>query len=138
LMAWAYMSTRMYLTSASDAFRLGGPGGAAWGAVALILPGALMLLGLSALYFRGEFSPTMAHGLRGVAAAIVGLVFVTTGRIIPVALRTWRAAVIAAAVRPAAQGDVPVDEGRVDVAAVVGTHSLWEGGKVARPRRAFS
>jgi chromate transporter len=79
-------------------FRLGGPRGAAWGAVALILPGALMLLGLSALYFRGEFSPTMAHGLRGVAAAIVGLVFVTTGRIIPVALRTWRAVVIAAAV----------------------------------------
>lgn len=79
-------------------FRLGGPGGAAWGAVALILPGALILLGLSALYFRGEFSPTMAHGLRGVAAAIVGLVFVTTGRIIPVALRTWRAVVIAAAV----------------------------------------
>src|SRR4029450_12125860 len=26
LMAWAYMSTMMYLTSASDAFRLGGPG----------------------------------------------------------------------------------------------------------------
>ena len=26
LIAWAYMSTRMYLTSASDAFRLGGPG----------------------------------------------------------------------------------------------------------------
>src|SRR3989442_11683094 len=26
LMAWAYMSTRMYLTRASDAFRLGVPG----------------------------------------------------------------------------------------------------------------
>ena len=26
LMAWAYMSTMMYFTSASDAFRLGGPG----------------------------------------------------------------------------------------------------------------
>ena len=79
-------------------FRLGGASGAAWGALALILPGALILLVLSALYFRGDFSPAMAHGLRGVAAAIVGLVFVTTGRLVSVSLRSWRAIVIAAAV----------------------------------------
>src|SRR5438034_1000965 len=79
-------------------FRLGGASGAAWGALALILPGALILLVLSALYFRGDFSPAVAHGLRGVAAAIVGLVFITTGRLVSVSLRSWRAIVIAATV----------------------------------------
>ena len=34
-------------------FRLGGWRGALWGGVALVLPGALILLALSALYFRG-------------------------------------------------------------------------------------
>jgi len=79
-------------------FRLGGWRGALWGGVALILPGALILLGLGALYFRGEWSPTAARAMHGTAAAVVGLVFVTTARIVPAALRGWRSLLIAAAV----------------------------------------
>ncbi|HEV8436918.1 MAG TPA: chromate transporter [Methylomirabilota bacterium] len=78
--------------------RLGGGSGALVGAVALILPGALILLTLAALYFRGGFTPTLTHAMRGAAAAVVGLVLVATASIIPASLRGWRALLVAAAV----------------------------------------
>jgi chromate transporter len=78
--------------------RLGGGYGAVWGAVALILPGALILLGLGVLYFRAGLTPAAAHAMHGMAAAVVGLVFVSTASIVPAALRGWRALVIAATI----------------------------------------
>jgi len=79
-------------------FRLGGWRGALWGAVALVLPGALILLALSVLYSRGEWSPTAVRAMHAMAAAVVGLVFVTTARIVAASLRGGRAMVIAAAI----------------------------------------
>ena len=76
--------------------RLGGGPGAFWGAVALILPGALILLGLGALYLRRGLAPTAIHAMHGMAAAVVGLVFVTTMSIVPASLRGARAPLIAA------------------------------------------
>jgi chromate transporter len=75
--------------------RLGGWRGALWGAVALILPGALILLGLGALYLQTGFTAHTAQAMRGMSAAVVGLVLLTTARIVPVALRGWRALLIA-------------------------------------------
>ena len=77
--------------------RLGGWRGALWGAVALVLPGALILLALAALYGRTGFTPTAAHAMRGMSAAVVGLVFVATLSIVPASLRGARAILIAAA-----------------------------------------
>jgi chromate transporter len=76
-------------------FRLGGWRGAAWGAAALVLPGALILLALSALYARGQWSPTATRALSAMAAAVVGLVLVTTARIAVAALRRGPALLIA-------------------------------------------
>jgi chromate transporter len=109
-------------------FRLGGPGGAAWGALALILPGALILLGLAALYFKGGLGPSSARALHGMAAAVVGLVFVTTARIVPVSLRSWRAMGIAATVFLLV-GILHVSTPLV--IALVAPLSLW----LVRPRR---
>jgi len=112
-------------------FRLGGWRGALWGAGALILPGALILLGLSVLYSRGEWSPSAARAMNGTAAAVVGLVFVATARVVPAALRGGRSLLIAAAVF------LLVGPLRVHTALVillVAPVSLW----LHRPRRATS
>jgi chromate transporter len=77
--------------------RLGGWRGALWGAAALVLPGALILLALSALYSRGEWSATTVRVMHAMSAAVVGLVFVTTARVVAVSLRGGRAVAIAAA-----------------------------------------
>jgi chromate transporter len=79
-------------------FRLGGWRGALWGGVALILPGALILLALAALYFRGGLSPTLGAAMHGMSAAVVGLVFATTARVIVGAIRDWRSPLLGAAV----------------------------------------
>ena len=63
-------------------YRLAGVPGGVWGLLAIVLPGALILLGLGALYARGAFSPTVTLLMRGLSAAVVGLVLVTTLRII--------------------------------------------------------
>jgi chromate transporter len=63
-------------------YRLAGVPGGVWGLLAIVLPGALILLGLGALYVRGAFSPTATLLMRGLSAAVVGLVLVTTLRII--------------------------------------------------------
>jgi chromate transporter len=77
--------------------RLGGWRGAVWGAGALVLPGALILLALSALYSRGEWSATTVGVMHAMSAAVVGLVLVTTARVVAASLRGGRAMVIAAA-----------------------------------------
>src|SRR5262245_4946769 len=75
--------------------RLGGWRGAFWGALALVLPGALILLALSALYSRGDWSATTVRTMHAMSAAVVGLVFVTTARVIAVSLRGGPAIAIA-------------------------------------------
>jgi len=79
-------------------FRLGGWRGALFGGLALVLPGALILLALSTLYFRAGWTPTAGGAMRGMAAAVVGLTFVAAGRVIAGSLRGWRALAIAAVV----------------------------------------
>jgi chromate transporter len=63
-------------------YRLAGVPGGVWGLLAIVLPGALILLGLGALYVRGDFSPAVTLLMRSLSAAVVGLVLVTTLRII--------------------------------------------------------
>jgi chromate transporter len=79
-------------------FRLGGWRGALWGGAALILPGALILLVLAVLYFRGGLVPASGGAMRGMSAAVVGLVFVATARVVVGAIKDWRAPFIAVGV----------------------------------------
>lgn len=84
--------------------RLRGTAGAACGALAVLLPGALILLALSALYFGGGVAPGVGVALRGMGAAVVGFVFVTTARLARGAMRgrgaPWIAALAFLAVGP--------------------------------------
>lgn len=78
--------------------RLAGWRGGAGGALALLVPGALILLGLSVLYFHVGFAPNATSAMRGMGAAVVGLVFVTTARMICASIRGGRALLVAAAI----------------------------------------
>ena len=75
--------------------RLAGWRGGAWGALALIVPGALILLGLTLLYFHVGFAPNATSAMHGMGAAVVGLVFVTTARMIRASIRGGRAILVA-------------------------------------------
>src|SRR2546422_3646593 len=76
--------------------RLGGWRGGVWALLAVLVPGALALLGLTVLYFRGAFAPGTTRLMHGMAAAVVGLVLVTTAQLVTGSLR-GRAAVAVAA-----------------------------------------
>jgi chromate transporter len=76
--------------------RLGGPAGAVWAVLAVVGPGAAILLALSVLYGRGWLGPGLDRPLRWMAAAVVGLILVTTGRMLRAGLRGPRALVLAA------------------------------------------
>jgi len=78
--------------------RLAGWRGGAWGALALVLPGAAILLGLTLLYFRVGFAPNTTSAMHGMGAAVVGLVLITTVRMIRASIRGGRAIVVAAAI----------------------------------------
>jgi len=78
--------------------RLAGGRGGAWGALAILVPGALILLGLTWLYFHVGFTPKTTSAMHGMGAAVVGLVFVTTGRMIRTAVRDLRGLLISAAI----------------------------------------
>lgn len=78
--------------------RLAGWRGALWGAVALIVPGALILLALAALYFHIGFTPNVKSAMHGASAAVVGLVFVTTARIMRTAIRRGGELLVAGAI----------------------------------------
>ena len=102
--------------------RLRGAAGAACAALAVLLPGALVLLALSALYFGRGVPPGVGVVLRGMGAAVVGFVFVTTMRLARGALRgrgaTWIAAVAFLAVGP-------LRVNTLLVILLVGGFSLW-------------
>lgn len=76
-------------------YRLAGFAGGVWGLLAIVLPGAVILLGASALYARGAFGSGAGLLMRGLSAAVVGLVLVTSLRIMRGSLRGGRAGVIA-------------------------------------------
>ena len=78
--------------------RLAGWRGGAWGALALLVPGALILLGLTLLYFHVGFAPNTTSAMHGMGAAVVGLVFITTARMIRASMRGGRTIVVAAAI----------------------------------------
>ena len=59
---------------------LRGAAGAAWGLLAVLLPGAVAILGLSALYFEYGVGPSLNAGLRGMGAAVAGFLCVTAAR----------------------------------------------------------
>ena len=66
--------------------RLAGWAGGAGALAAIVAPGAVILLLLAVLYFRGGFAPAATHVMHGMAATVVGLVLVTTARIVRASL----------------------------------------------------
>ena len=76
-------------------YRLAGFAGGVWGLLAVVLPGALILLAASRLYAEGAFGTGATLLMRGLSAAVVGLVAVTSLRIMCGSLRGTRAAAIA-------------------------------------------
>lgn len=76
-------------------YRLAGFAGGVWGLLAIVVPGAVILLGASALYARGALGPGGSLLVRGLSAAVVGLVLVTSLRIMRGSLRGGRAVVVA-------------------------------------------
>ena len=58
-----------------------GAAGAVWGLLAVLLPGAVAILGLSALYFEYGVGPGLNTALRGMGAAVAGFLCVTTYRL---------------------------------------------------------
>jgi chromate transporter len=77
--------------------RLAGWAGGAWALGAIVVPGAVILLLLAALYLRGGFAPGTAHLMHGMGATVVGLVLVTTGRLVRASIRGRVAVLLAAA-----------------------------------------
>jgi chromate transporter len=75
--------------------RLAGLGGAFGGLVAVIVPGGVILIVLAAIYLARGLTPDVATLMRGMSAAVVGLVAVTTVRMARPALLSVRALTIA-------------------------------------------
>ena len=108
--------------------RLRGAAGAACAWLALLLPGAMTLVAVSALYFGRGVGPGAGAALRGMGGAVVGFMLVTTARLARGALRGRGAPAIAALVFLA------VGPLRLNIFAVIllaGAASLW----LNRPRR---
>ena len=75
--------------------RLGGVAGAFGGLAAVIVPGGAILVVLAAVYIARGLTPDVAALMRGMSAAVVGLVAVTTVRMARPALVSARAVTIA-------------------------------------------
>jgi chromate transporter len=78
-------------------YRLAGVPGAAWALLAVLVPGLLVLLALATVYFARGLAPATASLMHGMAAAVVGLLLVTSVRLMKPVLVNARAVVIAAA-----------------------------------------
>ena len=76
--------------------RLAGLPGATWALLAVIVPGLVILLTLATLYFGRGLTPTTVSLMHGMGAAVVGLLLVTSVRLMRPVLVTPRAVVIAA------------------------------------------
>src|SRR5207247_35337 len=103
-------------------FRLAGWWGAAWALVAVVLPGAVILLLLAALYFASGLAPAGGRLLQGMSAAVIGLVALTTARLARAALRA-RPGLLVAAVTFLAVG--PLRMSTVLVIAIMAVVSGW-------------
>jgi chromate transporter len=101
---------------------LNGPAGAALALLAVLLPGALAILVLGALYFEYGVGPALESALRGMGAAVVGFLCVNTTRIARGAFR-GRGAPWAAAATFAAVGLLRLNT--ILVILVAGAVSLW-------------
>jgi chromate transporter len=77
--------------------RLAGVAGAFGGLAAVVVPGGVILVVLAAIYIARGLMPDVATLMRGMSAAVVGLVAVTTIRMARPALLSTRALAIAAA-----------------------------------------
>lgn len=114
-------------------WRLGGWAGAAWGLLAVVLPGAVLLLLLAALYASGFLTASAGRLMHGMGAAVVGLVAVTTGRMIRASLRGMAGVLVAAAtflaVGPLRINTVAVIAGMAIVSACLS----WPRGDAVRP-----
>jgi chromate transporter len=108
--------------------RLAGWRGGLCGAVALIVPGFLILLAVSVVYFRIGFTANAASVMHGAGAAVVGLVFVTTARIMGTAIRRGRELLVAGAIFLLVG---PLHVHTVLAVLLVAPLSLW----IHRPRR---
>lgn len=75
--------------------RLAGFPGATWALLAVVVPGLVVLLTLAALYFGRGLAPTTVSLMQGMAAAVVGLLLVTSVRLMRPVLVNARAIVIA-------------------------------------------
>jgi len=101
---------------------LNGPAGAALALLAVLLPGALAILVLGALYFEYGVGPALESALRGMGAAVVGFLCVNTTRIARGAFR-GRGAPWIAATTFAAVGLLRLNT--ILVILVAGAVSLW-------------
>ncbi len=112
--------------------RLRGAAGAACASLGLLLPGAVILAAVSAVYFGRGVAPGVGAALRGMGGAVVGFMLVTLARMARTALRGRRAPWIAAAAFLAAG---PLHLNLFLVILVVGAASLWlhRPGRRARP-----
>jgi chromate transporter len=108
--------------------RLAGWRGAAVGAAALIVPGALILLAVSALYFRIGLTPNLSSAMHGAGAAVVGLVLVTTLGLIRTSIRRGRELLVAGTIFVLVG---PLHVHTVLAVLLVAPLSLW----MHRPRR---
>jgi chromate transporter len=77
-------------------YRLAGVAGAVWALLAVVGPGALILVTVAVLYFARGFSPVVNTVMHGMGGAVVGLVLVTTARVASPVLRDARAVLVAA------------------------------------------
>jgi len=76
-------------------YRLAGLAGGVWGLLAIVLPGAVILVGATTLYLHGAFGGSATLLIRGLSAAVVGLVCMTTLRIVRGSLRGGRGILVA-------------------------------------------
>lgn len=103
-------------------YRLAGWWGAAWGLLSVVLPGAVILLALAAIYFASGLAPLGGRLLHGMSAAVVGLIVLTTTRLARATIRS-RPGLIVAAVTFLAVG--PLRMSTVVVLAVMAVVSGW-------------
>jgi chromate transporter len=112
-------------------FRLAGWWGAAWGLLSVVLPGAIILLLLAAIYFASGLAPAGGRLLHGMSAAVVGLIVLTTTRLARATLMS-RPGLVVAVVTFVAVG--PFRISTVLVLAIMAVVSGW----LHRPSRRAS
>ena len=78
-------------------YRLGGWGGSAASTVAFVLPAFLVMLGLAVFYRNISVLPSVNGGLRGLSAAVIGILLVTCYRLVLSTIKNWLGAVLAVA-----------------------------------------